>query len=450
LFCYKRVDLQQIKKDKMKREAIHQLYEWKEKKGRKPLILQGARQVGKTWLMKAFAEEAFSKHIYINFENDARLSRLFENDFDIQRILFEIQLATGIIPDKDTLLLFDEIQEVKRGVTALKYFYENAPEIPVIAAGSLLGIATHQNDSFPVGKVDFLSVYPLSFFEFLDATGKGAFVDVVKNRQWNLLDSFESDLCGMLRQYFFVGGMPEVVNSFAEEGNMQKVREIQRDILAAYDKDFSKHAPIAEVPRLRMVWNSICAQLSKENKKFLFGVLKEGARAKGFELAIEWLKDAGLIYKVNRTKKGLMPLSAYEDFSAFKLFLLDVGLLGAMCGLPPSALLSKNAVFTDYKGALTEQYVFQQLRLDKENRIYYWSAENSQGEIDFLVQNDEKIFPIEVKAEENLQAKSLKFFVSRNPSLHGIRLSMSPYRTQDWMSNIPLYAMEMEVLKQVL
>lgn len=432
----------------MKREVIHQLYEWKEKRGRKPLILQGARQVGKTWLMKTFGKEAFEKCVYINFENDFRLSGLFEKDFDIQRILFEIQLATGIMPDKETLLLFDEIQEVKRGVTALKYFYENAPEFPIIAAGSLLGVATRQNDSFPVGKVDFLSIYPLSFWEFLNAIGKGAFVEAIKNKQWELLSSFEADLQGMLRQYFFVGGMPEAVKSFAEDGDMQTVRDIQKNILDAYDKDFSKHVPIAEVPRLRMVWSSICGQLSKENKKFIFGLLKEGARAKSFELAIEWLKDAGLVYKVNRTKKGLLPLSAYEDFSAFKLFLLDVGLLGAMCELPPSALLNKNSIFTDYKGALTEQFVFQQLRLNKCNKIFYWSAENSQGEIDFLVQNNDEIIPIEVKAEENLQAKSLKCFIERNPSLHGVRLSMSSFREQSWMSNFPLYATETEIIRR--
>lgn len=432
----------------MKREVIHQLYEWKEKRGRKPLILQGARQVGKTWLMKTFGKEAFEKCVYINFENDSRLSGLFEKDFDIQRILFEIQLATGIMPDKETLLLFDEIQEVKRGVTALKYFYENAPEFPIIAAGSRLGVATRQNDSFPVGKVDFLSIYPLSFWEFLNAIGKGAFVEAIKNKQWELLSSFEADLQGMLRQYFFVGGMPESVKSFAEDGDMQTVRDIQKNILDAYDKDFSKHVPIAEVPRLRMVWNSICGQLSKENKKFIFGLLKEGARAKSFELAIEWLKDAGLVYKVNRTKKGLLPLSAYEDFSAFKLFLLDVGLLGAMCELPQSALLNKNSIFTDYKGALTEQFVFQQLRLNKCNKIFYWSAENSQGEIDFLVQNNDEIIPIEVKAEENLQAKSLKCFIERNPSLHGVRLSMSSYRKQSWMSNFPLYATETEIIRR--
>ena len=234
--------------------------------------------------------------------------------------------------------------------------------------------------------------------------------------------------------------MPEAVRDFAENNNFETVREIQNNMLDSYDRDFSKHAPAEEVPRLRMVWRSISGQLSKENKKFIYGFIKEGARAKTFELAIEWLRDAGLAYKVNRTKKGLMPLSAYEDFSAFKLFMLDVGLLSAMSGIPPTTLLNGNAIFTDYKGALTEQYVFQQLRLNKQNAIFYWSADSSQGEIDFMLQNGEKIIPIEVKAEENLQAKSLRIFVEKNPGLHGVRFSMSPFREQSWVTNIPLYA----------
>jgi hypothetical protein len=424
----------------MERYAINELYSWKDKKNRKPLIVQGARQVGKTWLMRKFAENAFPKHIYINFESDTQLAHLFEKDFDIQRILFEIQIAIGIRPDADTLLIFDEIQEVKRGVTSLKYFCENAPQIPIIAAGSLLGIATHQNDSFPVGKVDFVNLYPLSFFEFLDAVGKGRFVDVIRRQQWDMLAPFEADLQLLLRQYFVVGGMPEVVRTFAEEADMQAVRSLQQSILDAYDRDFSKHAPIDEVPRLRMVWQSVGGQLAKENKKFIYGFLKEGARAKNFELAVEWLRDAGLVYKVNRTKKGQLPLSAYEDFSAFKLFMLDVGLLSAMSDVPLTALLNGNSIFTDYKGALTEQYVFQQLKLSTKNRIYYWSADNSQGEIDFLVQNNDRIVPIEVKAEENLQAKSLRYFVEKNKELHGVRFSMSSYREQSWMTNYPLYS----------
>lgn len=429
----------------MERYAIQELYAWKDKKNRKPLILQGARQVGKTWLMQKFAKEAFSKSIYINFENNDRLANLFEKDFDIRRILFEIQLATGIQPDGDTLLLFDEIQEVHRGITSLKYFCENAPEIPIIAAGSLLGIATHQNDSFPVGKVNFMTLYPLSFWEFLDAMGKGQFVDVIRSKDWKMLEVFEDILQNLLRQYFIVGGMPEVVKSFAEDGNMQAVRELQRNILDAYDRDFSKHAPISEVQRLRLVWRSVGGQLAKENKKFIYSFLKEGARAKNFELAIEWLKDAGLVYKVNRTKKGQIPLSAYEDFAAFKLYMLDIGLLSMMCNVPPSILLDGNDIFTDYKGALTEQYVFQQLRISQHNDIYYWSADNSQGEIDFMVQHEADVFPIEVKAAENLQAKSLRLFVERNPQLHGIRFSMARYREQDWLTNYPLYAVGVDL-----
>ena len=406
----------------------------------KAVMVVGARQVGKTWLMKHFAKEAFAQSVYINFESETQLTKVFEQDFDIQRILFEIELAMGVHVDENTLLLFDEIQEAKRGVTALKYFQENAPQIPIIAAGSLLGIATHQSSSFPVGKVDFLSINPLSFFEFLKAIGKGGFVEAIRQHKWDMLAPFHSELQNLLRQYFFVGGMPEVVQSFIEEKNIQRVRELQRNILAAYDRDFSKHAPIDEVPRIRMVWQSISGQLAKENKKFIYGFLKEGARAKNFELAIEWLKDAGLIYKVNRTKKGLLPLSAYEDFASFKVFMLDVGLLCAMSNIPPQTLLQGNSIFTDFKGALTEQYVFQQLTQNGNRSIYYWSADNSQGEIDFLVQDGERIMPIEVKAEENLQAKSLRLFVEKNPALHGIRLSMSPYREQSWMTNFPLYA----------
>ena len=340
------------------------------------------------------------------------------------------------------MLLFDEIQEAKRGVTALKYFYEQAPEIPVIAAGSLLGIATRHNDSFPVGKVDFLSVYPLSFFEFLEAMGKEQFVEVMSQQRWELLTSFHEQLYDLLKIYFFVGGMPEVVKEFVESKNVEVVRELQLDILNAYDHDFSKHVPAEEVARLRMVFRSISGQLSKENKKFIYGFLKEGARAKNFELAIEWLQDAGLVYKVNRTKKGLLPLSAYEDFAAFKLFMVDIGLLGAMSGTPSKSIINGNAIFTDYKGALTEQYVLQELKLSRKNIIYYWSADNSQGEIDFLVQREDKIIPIEVKAEENLQSKSLRIFVTKNQGLHGLRFSASSFREQSWMTNFPLFTVE--------
>lgn len=396
--------------------------------------------MGKTWLMKEFAKEAYKKCAYVNFEDNDMLRQLFEHDFDIQRIINSIQWTTGVTIDTDTLIVLDEIQEALRGITALKYFQEKAPEYHVMAAGSLLGIAMHHNDSFPVGKVDFMYLYPLSFFEFLEAVGEKRMVDLLMSKDWQTITMFRAKFEERLRQYYFVGGMPAVVAAFAEDGNLERVRTLQNGILDSYERDFSKHAPAIEVPRIRMVWQSIPAQLSKENRKFIYGVVKEGARAKDFELAIEWLKDAGLIYKVNRCKKGQMPLAAYEDFAAFKIFMSDIGLMGAMSKLPPQSLINGNALFTDFKGALTEQYVMQQLKTSSKLSVYYWSADSSRGEIDFLVQRDSDIIPIEVKAEENLQAKSLRSFIDKNPELHGVRLSMSPYREQDWMTNYPLYS----------
>lgn len=424
----------------MKRKAIEELYRWKARTDRKPLIVQGARQVGKTWLMKEFAKEAYQKCAYVNFEDNDMLRQLFQNDFDIPRIINSIQWTTGVTIDADTLIILDEIQEAPRGITALKYFQEKAPEYHVVAAGSLLGIAMHQNDSFPVGKVDFMYLYPLSFFEFLEAIGEQRMVDLLLSKDWQMITMFRTKFEERLRQYYYVGGMPAVVSAFAEGGDIEHVRNLQNGILESYERDFSKHAPAIEVPRIRMVWQSVPAQLSKENRKFVYGVVKEGARAKDFELAIEWLKDAGLIYKVNRSKKGQLPLAAYEDFSAFKIFMSDIGLMGAMSKLPAQSLLSGNALFSDFKGALTEQYVMQQLKTNSNLAIYYWSADSSRGEIDFLLQRDCDIIPVEVKAEENLQAKSLRSFVEKNPWLHGVRLSMSPYREQDWMTNYPLYS----------
>ena len=424
----------------MKRKAIDELYRWKARTDRKPLIVQGARQVGKTWLMKEFAKEAYQKCAYVNFEDNDMLRQLFQNDFDIPRIINSIQWTTGVTIDADTLIILDEIQEAPRGITALKYFQEKAPEYHVVAAGSLLGIAMHQNDSFPVGKVDFMYLYPLSFFEFLEAIGEQRMVDLLLSKDWQMITMFRTKFEERLRQYYYVGGMPAVVSAFAEGGDIEHVRNLQNGILESYERDFSKHAPAIEVPRIRMVWQSVPAQLSKENRKFVYGVVKEGARAKDFELAIEWLKDAGLIYKVNRSKKGQLPLAAYEDFSAFKIFMSDIGLMGAMSNLPAQSLLSGNALFSDFKGALTEQYVMQQLKTNSNLAIYYWSADSSRGEIDFLLQRDCDIIPVEVKAEENLQAKSLRSFVEKNPGLHGVRLSMSPYREQDWMTNYPLYS----------
>ena len=424
----------------MRRDAMQQLYDWKEKTTRKPLIVRGARQVGKTWLMKEFASSAYRQFAYINFEDNEVMKDVFQKDFDVERILMAIQLVTGIVVDTETLIIFDEIQEAPRGLTALKYFQEKAPQYHVVAAGSLLGIAMHSNDSFPVGKVDFMDLYPLSFSEFLEAVGQEAFARLLAKKDWGLIAAFRSKLIDLLKQYYYVGGMPEVVNAFINHKDYAEVRQLQQTILDSYDRDFSKHAPIAEVPRIRMIWRSVPAQLAKENKKFIYGVVKEGARAKDFELAIAWLIDAGLIYKVSRVKKAGIPLSAYEDFSAFKLFLLDTGLMGAMSGLPPQALLEGNVLFSDYKGAITEQYVLQQLKSVKGLSIYYWSSDTSRGELDFLLQKDVSVIPVEVKAEENLQSKSLRFFVEKNAGLHGVRFSMSDYRKQEWMINYPLYS----------
>ncbi|MGM9868366.1 MAG: ATP-binding protein [Sodaliphilus sp.] len=425
----------------MERLQMNQLVEWKNRSNRKPLILRGARQVGKTWLMKEFAQTHYADSIYINFEDDEPLKSLFVQNFDMERIAQTIQIYTGKSLNASTLLLLDEIQEAPRGVTALKYFCEKRPDLHVIAAGSLLGIADNHNDSFPVGKVDFVDVFPLSFMEFLMAAGKRDWVAAIGRKQWDVLTFLSSQLRDLLLTYYFVGGMPEAVQAYVEGHDFAEVRRIQNAILDTYDNDFSKHAPIAEVPRIRMVWHAIKSQLARENKKFIFGMLKQGARAREFKLAIEWLCDAGLVHKVNRAKKGLLPLSAYEDFSTFKLFMVDIGLMVAMSKLSPQVLIEGNSLFLDAKGAFAEQYVLQQLKAaSQEMHICYWSADNSSGKINFLVQNSDKIVPIEVKAEENLRAKSLRLFVQSYPGMHGIRFSMSGYREQDWMTNYPLYA----------
>lgn len=423
----------------MERTAISKLYEWKNRPDRKPLIVRGARQVGKTWLILDFAQKAYKQYVYVNFEEDDFLNHVFENDFDINRIITAISIRTQKDIDKETLLIFDEIQAAPRGITSLKYFCEKARDYHIIAAGSLLGIAMHRSDSFPVGKVDFVDLSPLNFHEFLLAMGEERIARLTTEHDWKMVEMVKDKLTTLLKTYYYVGGMPEAVDSYRQRKDFAEVRRIQNNILITYHNDFSKHAPTGEVPRIRMVWDSIAGQLAKENKKFIYGMLREGARAKEFEVAIEWLKDAGLIYKVNRTKGGELPLNAFEDFSAFKIYLLDVGLLSAMTKLTADTLIMGNEIFNTYKGALTEQYFFQQIR-DKADLVYYWSAENSRGEVDFIIQKEGKVIPIEVKAEENLRAKSLAAFVAKYPGLHALRFSMSDYREQEWMTNIPLYA----------
>ena len=426
----------------MERKAIKQLEDWKRREDRKPLIITGARQVGKTWLMKEFGAANYKQVAYVNFESNQQMRSLFEADFSIDRILLAIEAVTGVKPQaEDTLIIFDEIQEAPKGLTVLKYFCENAPQYHLMAAGSLLGIALHQGTSFPVGKVDFVDMYPMTFREFLQALNEEKLLKLLDNKDWQLISMFKAQLINLLRQYYYVGGMPEVVLSYINTHDLNRVRVLQKAILNAYEQDFSKHAPASEVPRIRMVWNSIPSQLAKENKKFIYGLMKEGARAREFEQAISWLVDCGLVYKIHRIKKAAMPLKIYEDLSVFKLYMLDCGLLGALVEAPAADMLVENSIFSEFQGMFTEQYVLQQLIVCPEVSVYYWSSERSDGELDFVCQLPDKISPIEVKAEENLHAKSLRSFISRYPDLKGIRFSMSDYREESWMTNVPLYAL---------
>lgn len=427
----------------MYRIAIEKLFKWKQSKRRKPLIIEGARQVGKTWLMKEFGRQAYEDTVYINFDSNSRMAELFAPDLDTERLIMGLELYAGrkIDPEK-SLLIFDEVQEVPRALTALKYFYENAPQYNIVCAGSLLGIALHQGTSFPVGKVDFLKLYPLSFNEFLRAIGEERFAELLDKRDFQMITSFRQTYIDALKQYYFVGGMPEAVQSFAENKDFNEVREIQRRILAAYEQDFSKHVPNEIVPRLRMLWNSIPSQLAKENKKFIYGLVREGARAKEYETAIMWLCDCGLVHKVSCVNTAGIPLRAYEDLKAFKLFLVDVGLLGCMAGLRQRTLLDGNALFVEFKGALTEQYVCQQLKTIENLDVYYYTNDRGSCEVDFVVDTGERIVPVEVKAEINLKAKSLKTYREKFSHEVAVRTSMADYKKEDWLVNLPLYAID--------
>ncbi len=405
---------------------------------RKPLIIKGARQVGKTWLMKEFGKQEFQNVAYLNFESSNRLRDLFTADFNIERIIsiIEIEVKQKIDP-KNTLLIFDEIQEAAKGLTALKYFYEQAPQYHIVAAGSLLGISTQKNNAFPVGKVDFMSLFPLSFMEFLDNIGERQLANQLQHKNWESIEIFHEKLVEILRLYYFIGGMPEVVANYVEDKNLETVGAIQHKILTGYENDFAKHTQNEIVPRIRLVWNALISQLAKENRKFIYSQIKKGGRAKDFETAINWLVDAGLVLKVNRIEKPIFPLNAYADFDAFKLFLLDIGLLNVIADLDQSILLEKNNILTEFKGGLTEQFVCQQLKIKKE--LYYWTASNATAEVDFVLQSQNEIIPIEVKAEENLKSKSLKVYVEKYIPKSAIRTSMSKYRKEDWLTNIPLY-----------
>ncbi len=408
-----------------------------------PFIIRGARQVGKTWIMKEFGKQYYKKCAYISMDENKRMDTVFKDVFDIERIILQVEIEVGFkITPEDTLIIFDEIQEVPRALKALKYFCENAPEYHIIAAGSLLGIALHEGTSFPVGKVNFINLYPLSYREFLKANNQDTLLDLLDSNDFDSIKAFKDKYIYYLKYYYYVGGMPEVVNSFIHNHDFNEVREIQNEILDAYEDDLSKHAPSNIVTRIRMLWNSIPAQLAKENKKFIYGLIRKGARAKEYEVAMTWLLDTGLIYKVNRVNKPAIPLKAYEDFSAFKLYVLDIGILGAMVNLNAKVILEGNQLFKEFKGALTEQYVLQQLITNPENDVYYWSASNATAEVDFILQTKDLIIPIEVKAEENLKSKSLKVFTNKYSINNAIRTSMSDFKKQDWMTNIPLYSIE--------
>ena len=427
----------------MYRYAIENLDKWKNSKNRKPLIIEGARQVGKTWIMKEFGKKSYNKTVYINFDSNVQMAELFSIDLNVERIIMGLELYAGHkINPSDTLIIFDEVQEVPKALSSLKYFYENAPEYHIVCAGSLLGIALHEGTSFPVGKVDFLKLYPLSFKEFLMAIGLERFAELLAKKDYDMIKSFKQTYIDALKQYYYVGGMPEVVASFADEKDFVEARKIQKRILTAYEQDFSKHAPKEIVPKIRMLWNSIPSQLAKENKKFIYGLIREGARAKDYETAIMWLSDCGLVHKVSRINAPNIPLKAYEDLKAFKLFIVDVGLLGAMVGLNQRALLNGNELFTEFKGALTEQYVMQQLAVNQDLGIYYYTNDRNTCEVDFIVDNGDNIIPLEVKAEINLKAKSLKAYREKFTPKVSIRSSMADYSEEVGLINLPLYAIE--------
>jgi len=424
----------------MYREKIKELKRWKLKQNKKPLIFLGARQVGKTWLLQEFGKSEYKQMVYVNFEDKDAPKEIFQEDFNIDRIITLLNAYSGLkIAAEDTLLVFDEIQAAPQGITSLKYFYEKAPQYQIIAAGSLLGINIHPGESFPVGKVEFLTLYPLSFTEFLLAMGEKGVVELIENREWELVNAFSAKLINYLRYYFFVGGMPEAVLNFSQNRDWNEVRQIQNAILKSYENDFSKHAPKDILPRINMVWKSIPAQLAKENRKFFYGVVKEGARARDYETAIQWLIDAGLLHKVYSVSKPALPLVAYRELSAFKIYHNDTGLLSAMSKLNAKTLLYGDTVFTEFKGALAEQFVFQQLMLNEKLSIHYYQL-NNRLEIDFVVQNeDDEIIPVEAKSGENLNARSFKVYCEKFQPPKAIRTSLANYREESWMTNVPLY-----------
>lgn len=427
----------------MKRFALERLIEWKKNKNKKPLIIRGARQVGKTWLMKEFGQLCYEHTVYINFDKNETMKELFGRDLDVSRIIkgIEIVYSTKINPE-NTLLIFDEVQEVPEALSSLKYFFENAPQYQIVAAGSLLGVALHHGTSFPVGKVEFMDLYPLSFKEFLCAVGKDNLVGLLSEKDFEMIGIVKHQYIDLLKAYYYIGGMPEAVHDYIQNEDFTRVREIQKQILSAYELDFSKHAPANEVPRIRMLWNGIPSQLAKDNKKFIYGLIREGARAKEYETALLWLTDCGLVHQLRRVSKPNLPLKAYEDMKAFKLFLSDIGLLSCLTDLDAATIVKGNDIFTEFKGALTEQFVLQQLKTLQDMPVYYWTNSNGNAEIDFVVQIKGDVIPIEAKASVNKNAKSLKVYREIFAPKLSIRTSMADYKEQDGLVNLPLYAIE--------
>lgn len=425
----------------MERLVLQQFTEWKRRRDRKPLIVNGARQVGKTWALREFARREYRKEAYVVCRKNDLVEQIFKKDFDVKRILLALSAVTHVdITPGDTLIILDEVQEIPEAIEALKYFCEDAPEYHIAVAGSLLGISLHQNVSFPVGKVNEINIYPMSYGEFLLAKGEEQAYKLLEGNNFDVTNLLHEKYVDLLRQYYYVGGMPEAVREYVENGELKEVRRIQQEILNGYERDFSKHAPAEQTNRIRMVWKSIPSQLFKENKKFIYGALRQGARAKEFELAIEWLIDSGVLYKVPRCTKPALPLNVYEDFSAFKLYLLDVGLLGAMVNTDPANVLINNQVFSEYKGGMTEEYVLQELKSHGVAPICYHNSANSRLEIDFLIQCKGNLLPIEVKAEGNVRANSLATLLRSTPELNAVRFSMLPYKQQEQLLCVPLYA----------
>lgn len=425
----------------MYRTAMDALLQWKEKINRKPLIIMGARQVGKTWLMKEFGKTHYEKTAYISFYNNKRMDDVFQADFDIKRILMNLNIESGVtITPGDTLIILDEIQDSPKVLESLKYFCEEAPQYHVVAAGSLLGVTIHEGVSYPVGKVDLLDLYPLNFREFLYAMDEQSLADALTTKDYALIDNFSEKYLFWLKNYYYVGGMPAVVDEFRQNRDYAEVRQIQNDIVRQYEGDFGKHVDARTLPRIRLVWDSVPLQLAKENKKFFFGQIKKGARSSEYEIAIQWLVDCGLIYKVNRVNEPNMPLKAYKSMNAYKLFVLDVGLLGAMSELEAESILEGNDIFIEFKGALTEQYVLQQLISDTRYNPYYFGTEKATFKQDFLIQKGKDIVPIEVKAGENIRSQSLKAYCDKYKPNKAVRFSTLKYMDQGWMENIPLYA----------